>query len=679
VTPRIVLNMIVKNESAVIGRCLEAALPFVDGYVVCDTGSTDATVALVEEAAARRRVPGRVVRHGWKDFGHNRTEAAAEARAWVEGQGWPLGDAYLLFVDADMVLAARPGFDRAALRAPSYQIAQHNGSLHYYNLRLARLSHEWRSVGVTHEYWEAQPGAPPPERLEALWIDDRGDGGSKTDKFERDIRLLEAALRDAPANPRTMFYLAQSYHDVGRWADAQAMYHRRWQAGGWEEERWYARFREGVCALRLGDHERGAGLLLQAFQERPTRAEPLHALARHYREHGQSELAMLAAVRGLEVRYPSADVLFVAKSVYDWELWEEVMISAFYTGERNHPLGMAACERLLARRGHPAWFYEYVARNQSYYLRPLPATSARGTFRASDGARMADGVAYAATNPSVALWRGRTWVNLRLVNYVQHAGRTYEAPGDGIVRTRNVTLELASIDGPTVTERGPHAPAASRATPGLRVQGLEDMRWVVHEDRVWFTAAAFDVPGQEGRAQMVLGRMAESMDAVEHLVPLRFEGAQAWEKNWVPWSRDGALYAIYAYDPMVVLRVDPASGETAIAAQSQPNWQGTQLRGSTSPVAIPGGSGHWLCLVHEVAMPSSGRVYSHRFVEIDAEMRLGRRSRPFLFDHLGIEYAAGLANLDDSRLAITYGFEDREARFIVLPWAEVLRALDRSA
>jgi hypothetical protein len=338
---------------------------------------------------------------------------------------------------------------------------------------------------------------------------------------------------------------------------------------------------------------------------------------------------------------------------------------------------MAACERLLARRGHAPAFYEYVARNQSYYVRSLSAAWPRGAFRVSDDARMADGVAYAPTNPSVAPWRGRTWVNVRLVNYVQHGGRSYEAPGDGVIRTRNVTLELpaSSIDAPALAERRPHA---AGATPGLRVQGLEDMRWIAHEDRVWFTAAAYDVPGREGRAQMVLGRMAESMDAVEHQVPLRFDGVQEWEKNWVPWSRDGVLYVIYSYDPTVVLRVDPVSGETAVAARSEPSWHGTQLRGSTSPVAIPGGDGRWVCLVHEVAVLSTGRVYTHRFVEIDAEMRLGRRSRPFSFDHAGIEYAAGLASLDDARLAITYGFEDREARFIVLPWAEVERALDRT-
>src|SRR3954465_3089275 len=116
--PRVVLSMIVKNEAAVIGRCLEAAFPLVDGYVVCDTGSADATVALVEETGARRALPGRVARHQWRDFGHNRTQAAAEARAWVQQQGWALDDTYLLFVDADMVLRARPGFERAALSAP---------------------------------------------------------------------------------------------------------------------------------------------------------------------------------------------------------------------------------------------------------------------------------------------------------------------------------------------------------------------------------------------------------------------------------------------------------------------------------------------------------------------------------------------------------------------------------
>jgi cellulose synthase/poly-beta-1,6-N-acetylglucosamine synthase-like glycosyltransferase len=47
-TPKICLNMIVKNESKVILRLLYSVLPLIDGYCICDTGSTDNTIELIE-------------------------------------------------------------------------------------------------------------------------------------------------------------------------------------------------------------------------------------------------------------------------------------------------------------------------------------------------------------------------------------------------------------------------------------------------------------------------------------------------------------------------------------------------------------------------------------------------------------------------------------------------------
>jgi hypothetical protein len=38
-TPKVCLNMIVKNESKVILRLLNSILPLIDGYCICDTGS----------------------------------------------------------------------------------------------------------------------------------------------------------------------------------------------------------------------------------------------------------------------------------------------------------------------------------------------------------------------------------------------------------------------------------------------------------------------------------------------------------------------------------------------------------------------------------------------------------------------------------------------------------------
>src|SRR5262245_14175049 len=114
---RLVLCMIVRNEADIISRCLDAALPLVDGYVVCDTGSTDATVALVEQAASRFAKPGRVIEHAWRDFGHNRTLSAREGRAWAQAQGWPLDRTYLLFLDADMIIRTNGDLNRESLSA----------------------------------------------------------------------------------------------------------------------------------------------------------------------------------------------------------------------------------------------------------------------------------------------------------------------------------------------------------------------------------------------------------------------------------------------------------------------------------------------------------------------------------------------------------------------------------
>src|SRR5690606_32501355 len=103
-----------------------------------------------------------------------------------------------------------------------------------------------------------------------------------------------------------------------------------------------------------------AGTLLAAFDERPGRAEPLWALAHHYRERGQHHVSLTLALRGLEIPYPAEDVLFVERHVYEWRLWEEVMVSASQAGSGYRELGLQACAHLRSRPDQEPWFYEYV-------------------------------------------------------------------------------------------------------------------------------------------------------------------------------------------------------------------------------------------------------------------------------------------------------------------------------
>ena len=73
-TPLIFLNMIVKNESKIIERCMDN-IPWIDGLVISDTGSTDDTREIIEAWRVRNKKMGTVVQNEWKNFGHNRNVA----------------------------------------------------------------------------------------------------------------------------------------------------------------------------------------------------------------------------------------------------------------------------------------------------------------------------------------------------------------------------------------------------------------------------------------------------------------------------------------------------------------------------------------------------------------------------------------------------------------------------
>ena len=59
--PKICLNMIVKNESTIIIRLLESVTPLIDSYCICDTGSTDNTITLIQEYCESKNIPGKII------------------------------------------------------------------------------------------------------------------------------------------------------------------------------------------------------------------------------------------------------------------------------------------------------------------------------------------------------------------------------------------------------------------------------------------------------------------------------------------------------------------------------------------------------------------------------------------------------------------------------------------
>lgn len=331
----VVLAMIVKNEAHVIRECLESVTSFIDSYCIVDTGSTDGTIDVITTFFDDKEIPGVVHQREWLNFGANRSECLELARS--EGE-------YAFVIDADDVVCGSP--DLSTLTADSYFVQVKSGSLTYWRQQIFSSRVNWRYEGVLHEY----PVCDETEVLTARadsswWVESRrlGDRSKVADKYERDAAILLDDLSKNPTNERSMFYLAQSYFDAGRYSDALAAYARRVAMGGWAEEVFYSKMRLGEC-LRLLERPRHETVeaLLDAWEFRPTRAEPLHALAKWHRELGMFAQASMFARAGLRVAFPESEILFVESDVYLWRLKDELAVSTFFLGRFQESLELCA-------------------------------------------------------------------------------------------------------------------------------------------------------------------------------------------------------------------------------------------------------------------------------------------------------------------------------------------------
>lgn len=324
--PTVCLNMIVRNEAHVIAETLDCVAPLVDCWVIVDTGSTDETRELIDGYFAGRGIPGELHERPWRDFGSNRTEALELSRGKAD---------YTWVMDADDLVVGE--IDFGGLTEDSYLLRYGEG-FRYWRKMLLRSALPWRFEGVLHEYAECDEPAGE-ARLEGDYhIESRrlGDRSRASDKYERDCRVLLDALERDPDNPRSVFYLAQSYRDAGDDRRALEWYERRAAMDGWDEETFYSLLQRAACLHRLGEPwPAQLGAYLEAWQARPQRAEPLFHVAEHYERTRQFELAYLFAGEAARIPLPEDDILFVDADIHEWRSTDLRAIAAHYTGRHR--------------------------------------------------------------------------------------------------------------------------------------------------------------------------------------------------------------------------------------------------------------------------------------------------------------------------------------------------------
>jgi len=349
--------MIVRDAAEFVTETLECALPIIDTWSIVDTGSVDDTAAVIQRFFDERGIPGELHHRVWRGFGPNRTEALELSRGRAD---------YGFMLDADDLIVGTVPTERLEADSHTVRFGPHHV---YWRAAFFRLDRRWEYRGVLHEYAVCLDEGAVTSPLDGdyhLVFRSLGSRGKDPKKFERDVELLLTDWERDP-DPRTAFYLGQSYRDAGNTENAIEWYARRASMPGWPEETFLAALEYAHCCERL---DRGADEVVPAFARaweiRPQRTEALYALARYHLSRKEYVAAYKVICRAAAQPFPEADILFVPTDVYRWRI--DDLRSMLAHRLRFHDEAVALCDNLLASPHLPHEQRDRILSNRNFSL-----------------------------------------------------------------------------------------------------------------------------------------------------------------------------------------------------------------------------------------------------------------------------------------------------------------------
>jgi glycosyltransferase involved in cell wall biosynthesis len=348
----ICLNMIVKDESAVIERGLQKIKGWIDHWVIVDTGSTDGTQKIIQECL--KGIPGELYERPWVDFAHNRNEALSLARNKAD---------YLFFADADEEVIVTSPIDKSGLDKDFYCILLADADINYHRILMINNDPGWVWKGVLHEYI-TNDNPVTGEILSGIVINVAKKGGNRSfdpQRQKKDAEILEKALADDPENSRTVFYLGQIYLGARELLLALKYFEKRASMPEALEEVYWSHYYSGCIQMELKmDPEGFIDRFYKAYQSNPNRAEPLYRLSFYFNQSGNHILAYILAKHASTLSIPPFYAA-IEKSVYDYGVLFELAHSAYSLEKVEEACSIY--EKLLANENIPASYRELMAKN----------------------------------------------------------------------------------------------------------------------------------------------------------------------------------------------------------------------------------------------------------------------------------------------------------------------------
>lgn len=277
------LCMIVKDEEAVITRCLSSVKDIVDEIIIVDTGSTDQTKEIVKEFTQK------IYDFKWiDDFAAARNYAFSLAT-----------QTYILWLDADDIILPD---DKAGLLELKSKLSPDTDAVNmFYNLafnsqgivssrlrrnRLVKRSKNFRWIGAVHEYIEVYGN---------IVSSDIAITHSPVEHdADRNLRIYEQRQRNGEIfSPRDLYYFANELKDH-RLFNRAIEYYQKFLATnqGWIEDNIGACGKLADCFFELNDTENKLKYIYLSFHYATPRAEFCCRLGFHHLNANQLDQAI---------------------------------------------------------------------------------------------------------------------------------------------------------------------------------------------------------------------------------------------------------------------------------------------------------------------------------------------------------------------------------------------------
>ena len=643
--PSLCLNMIVKNESKIITRLFDNIISIINCYCICDTGSTDDTINIIKNYFEKKNIFGKIIQESFINFSHNRNLSLKACEGMSD---------YILLLDADMEVKLNNFNKQILTNYDHFYIFQGNNDFYYKNTRIIKNNqkYNYNYIGATHEYISHDDNCSSITiDKNIFFINDIGDGGCKSNKFQRDIELLTNAIQLESNNCRNYFYLANSYYDVKKYDEAINFYKKRIDLKGWEQEVWYSYYKIGLSYMNLNNFSSALFYWLEGFNYFPDRIENIYEIVKYYRINSKHKLAYhFYKLAESKLNLKKDDWLFLHNDVYCYKLYYEYIIIAYYNNIKNvnnefiHFFNSSTYTNINDITLSNLKFYEVnlisnkiINFNNSIIHNDI-------NFHSSSSCLIKK------CNLDNYL------MNIRYVNYKINNNGSYTYQNNIISLNKFVELDYKFnvIQEFFIQKYSDEIDNLNEIDNFNKIYiGVDDLKIFNFKNKTFFIGTDYNY--QIGKIGISYGIYDYNENKKLNIIQLHQDFSNtSCEKNWVFTTLNDELRVIYKWSPLVICEIKENYIVPIISKNMPPFF--SIIRGSTcESVDLETGEKWFIC--HFVSYENP-RKYYHIFVVFDDNLNLLKYSAPFKFENQSIEYCLSLL-IENDKILINYSTWDK--------------------